>query len=189
MNCQLALKEWNVVCEAIRRGQQIVLARKGGISEPEGEFELPKDRFWLYPTYFHEAGSKLNELGKKLLEDHPEFTQPPASAEVTLDLVCEVVEAIYIEDESKLRASLFEQVLNQEAVTARFHYRNPGIHLLVIRAFEVASPAMVVPTEAMAGCKSWVELAESLAPGQLSPIVDEGSFEIRKNLLLSALKA
>lgn len=189
MACQLALKEWNVVCEAIARGQQIVLARKGGIAEPEGEFQLPKNRFWLYPTHFHEAQSKLNGLGKKLLEDHPEFSQPPTSPEVTLNLVCEVSEAIYLEDEAKLDVSLFEQILSREALHMRYHYRAPGIHLLVVRAYTVSQSATITPTAAMSGCKSWVELNEPLETGDLRPILDPPDFEIRKNLLLSALRA
>lgn len=189
MACQLALKEWNVVCEAIACGQQIILARKGGIAEPEGEFELPKNRFWLYPTHFHEAESKLNLLGKKLLEDHPEFTQPPASPDVTMHLVCEVAEAIYLEDEAKLDASLFEQILNREALHMRYHYRAPGIHLLVVRAYEASQVQSITPTDAMSGCKSWVELPEPLETGELRPVVADTDFEVRKNLLLSALRA
>lgn len=189
MACQLALKEWNVVCEAIARGQQIVLARKGGIAEPEGEFELPKNRFWLYPTHFHEAESKLNAMGKKLLADHPEFTQPPTSAEVKMHLVCEVAEAIYLEDEAKLDASLFEQILNREALHMRYHYRAPGIHLLVVRAYEVRDAVTITPTDAMSGCKSWVELPKPLLTGDLQPVIADEDFEVRKNLLLSAMRA
>lgn len=188
MACQLALKEWNVVCEAIARGQQIVLARKGGIAEPEGEFALPKNRFWLFPTHFHEAESKLNGMGKLLLTEHPEFTQPPTTPEVTMHLVCEVAEAIYVEDESKLAASLFEQILNREALHARYHYRAPGIHILIVRAYEVSQPATITPTQAMAGCKSWVELPDPLETGDLQAVIADADFEVRKNLLLSALR-
>ncbi|MEW4561610.1 DUF1802 family protein [Bremerella sp. JC770] len=189
MACQLALKEWNVVCEAIARGKQIVLARKGGISEPEGEFELPKNRFWLFPTHFHEAESKLNAMGRKLLEDHPEFTQPPASPDVTMHLVCEVTDAVYLEDESKIDASLFEQILNREALHMRYNYRAPGIHLLVIRAYEVSQPQTITPTQAMSGCKSWVELPTPLELGEMQGVIADADFEMRKNLLLSALRA
>lgn len=187
MSLQLALKEWNVVCEAIRQGQQIVLARKGGISEPEGEFELPKDRFWLYPTFFHEAAAKLNPSGLDLLAAHPEFSQAPPSSSVRLDLVCEVVTSIYLEDEQKLRSLTEEQLLNDEALAMRFHYRQPGIHALLIRAYEAVTPHSITPTDAMAGCKSWVELTAGLETGGLRPILDEETFAARKNLLLSSL--
>ncbi|WP_158265397.1 DUF1802 family protein [Blastopirellula marina] len=187
MTLQLALKEWNVVCAAIGQGQQIVLARKGGISEPEGEFELPKHRFWLYPTFFHEASAKLNPRGMELLKAHPEFTQPAPASSVLLNLVCEVAAAVYLQDERQLAALAAEQILNDEALSMRFSYRQPGLHALVIRAYAASSPATLTPTAAMAGCKSWVELEVPLETGSLSPILADDEFETRKNLLLSSL--
>lgn len=187
MQCQLALKEWNVVCEAVRRGEQIVLTRKGGISEPEGEFALPKDRFWLYPTWFHEASAKLNEHGLQILRERPELLQPESAKEVTLELICEVTDAIYLEDPSKLKATLSEQILSEEALLARFHYRASGIYLLFIQAYQVANPIVIVPSEAMSGCKSWVELPSPLESGELTPIGDGAELAARKKMLLSGL--
>ena len=187
MTLRLALKEWNIVCEAIGQGRQIVLARKGGISEPEGEFELPKNQFWLYPTFFHEAAAKLNQQGMELLDAHPEFSQPPTASQVVLPLVCEVVAAVYLQDERQLDALAAEQILNEAALSLRFHYRQPGLHALVIRAYTATPPATLMPTDAMAGCKSWVELETPLATGSLQPVISDDEFERRKNLLLSSL--
>ncbi len=189
MTLQLALKEWNVVCEAIGQGKQLVLARKGGIAEPEEEFELPKNQFWLFPTFFHEAAAKLNRQGLKLLSDHPEFTQPPPSSSVTMNLVCEVVAAVFLQQERQLAALAEEQILNEEALSMRFHYRQPGLHALVIRAYTASPPATLTPTKAMAGCKSWVELETPLATGSLQPILADDEFAARKKMLLSSLEA
>lgn len=187
MECQLALKEWNVVCEAIRQGRQMVLARKGGISEPEGEFQLPRTRFWLFPTYFHEAPARLNDAGRAIISQMPLLTAAPASEEVRLDLICEVAVAIYIESVEKLSAALAEQVLNREALEQRFYYRHPGLHLLIIRAYEAAEPALLRPTTTMQGCKSWVELDEPLPAVRKLAVIPDGEFERRKKILLSAL--
>ena len=40
------------VVDALRRGEQIALARKGGLRDARG-FELRADAFWLFPTAFH----------------------------------------------------------------------------------------------------------------------------------------
>ena len=48
----VALKEWAFVVDALRRGEQIALARKGGLRDARG-FELRADAFWLFPTAFH----------------------------------------------------------------------------------------------------------------------------------------
>ena len=51
-----ALKEWSNVIESLGRGEQIILIRKGGIADPH--FGIEADRFYLYPTYFHQGESE-----------------------------------------------------------------------------------------------------------------------------------
>ena len=48
-----SLKEWANVIEALGRGEEIILIRKGGIADPH--FGVEADRFYLYPTFFHQA--------------------------------------------------------------------------------------------------------------------------------------
>ena len=49
----LALKEWSSVVAALGSGEQVILIRKGGIADPK--FGLEAERFYLYPTYFHQG--------------------------------------------------------------------------------------------------------------------------------------
>src|SRR5579885_3233527 len=69
---RIAFKEWAVVCRALAEGRQALILRKGGIAEEGGVFRPEHDRFWLYPTYFHEP----QRNGIK-----PEFAPPLAAAE------------------------------------------------------------------------------------------------------------
>ncbi len=55
------LKEWATICNALERGRQIVLLRKGGIHESAGEFELEHREFLLFPTYLHQKLEMLKE--------------------------------------------------------------------------------------------------------------------------------
>ena len=48
----IGLKEWSVIIEALGRGDQIILLRKGGISEATRRFTVSHDEFFLYPTQF-----------------------------------------------------------------------------------------------------------------------------------------
>src|SRR5260370_12859557 len=61
---QHAIKEWAVVCQALARGKQAVILRKGGIAEAYGEFKVEHKQFWLYPTYLHQKpdGIKPNAV-------------------------------------------------------------------------------------------------------------------------------
>jgi hypothetical protein len=47
-------KEWSLVCDALGAGAQSVILRKGGIHEGRGGFWWKHDRFFLFPTHFHE---------------------------------------------------------------------------------------------------------------------------------------
>jgi hypothetical protein len=57
---QVALKEWDVVCRALTSGRQMVLLRKGGISEAgDGSFQVQHDEFLLFPTFLHQNKQML----------------------------------------------------------------------------------------------------------------------------------
>ena len=55
----MALKEWAVVVQALAEGAQLLLLRKGGIAEEDGEFRLATREFFLYPTWEHQQEAWL----------------------------------------------------------------------------------------------------------------------------------
>src|SRR3954467_9503571 len=57
----IGFKEWAVVCEALGRGEQSVLLRKGGIAEGRDGFGFRYPEFFLFPTFFHEQAVKVRE--------------------------------------------------------------------------------------------------------------------------------
>src|SRR5438046_2307968 len=52
-------KEWSLVCDALGRGRQSVILRKGGIAEGRGGFSFRHRGFFLFPTFFHEQIAKV----------------------------------------------------------------------------------------------------------------------------------
>ena len=51
---QVAFKEWAVVIDALGRGDQILIFRKGGVAEGRGGFQVDHPEFLLFPTRFHQ---------------------------------------------------------------------------------------------------------------------------------------
>ena len=45
-----AFKEWAIVVDALGRGAQILILRKGGLREGSGGFRLEQRQFLLFPT-------------------------------------------------------------------------------------------------------------------------------------------
>src|SRR5262245_4553049 len=74
---RIAFKEWAVVVDALGRGDQILVLRKGGISEGRGGFQIEHNRFLLFPTLFHQqrqsvqpsAQARYDELAPNLSLD------------------------------------------------------------------------------------------------------------------------
>ena len=153
----VAFKEWAVVCHAIGEGQQRVILRKGGISEVGGSFRPEHDRFWLYPTYFHEPvyrGVKPECAG---LLEAAEATRPPAG-ELHLTHWAEVTGVEYVTDLDALLALADAHVLSEETIRQRFAYRTPGLYVLRVNAWRAAAVHVVPEKAEYAGCKTWVTL-------------------------------
>src|SRR3954469_9083915 len=55
----VGFKEWALVCEALGRGEQSVILRKGGIAEGRAGFGFRHTEFFLFPTFFHEQIEKV----------------------------------------------------------------------------------------------------------------------------------
>ncbi len=55
----VGFKEWALVCEALGRGEQTVILRKGGIAEGREGFSFKHREFFLFPTFFHEQVGKV----------------------------------------------------------------------------------------------------------------------------------
>ena len=55
----VGFKEWALVCEALGRGEQTIMLRKGGIAEGRDGFSFRHREFFLFPTFFHEQVAKV----------------------------------------------------------------------------------------------------------------------------------
>ena len=89
--CLIAFKEWQIVAQAMIRGEQTVILRKGGISEGKKGFQWLHDRFFLFPSFFHEQTNRVkpNPNGSKRTLESVERVD----GKISLD--------IYIEAKSK----------------------------------------------------------------------------------------
>ena len=152
-----ALKEWSNVIAALGRGEQIVLVRKGGIAD--ASFGLEADRFYLYPTYFHQGES----------ESRPE---------VTITHWCEVVRTWVARDEDALGRLAPLVVLPHETLAARYRFRpDQALFVIAVRTFALAAPAVVRFDETYAGCRSWISVSEQIDVEGSRPVLDEAELE------------
>lgn len=187
----ISLKEWAIVCQALATGTQTILVRKGGIDEGPAGFAPTYPEFWLLPTNFHQSSDALNETGKKLFE-HPEVLEAfsGSTEEVFPVRRYAVVDSFYrIHKEEQLDKLQELQILSPDTIHMRFHYREPGLWVMLLKVYENEQVYPVPNSEHIAGCHSWVELPQQLPVAVSEPILDAETFQQQKEILLSSFPA
>ncbi len=175
ITCNVALKEWAVTGEALARGRQIVLLRKGGLLDEDGSFSLEHGQFWLLPTWLHQEKSLVKAEQRDLFD----LAQPTAGETVREPLIryfarAEAVWRLEERDEAKLRAA--PHIYGQSYLDLRFNYQ-AGKPLLcaALRVWELESPLRYTMRPQDMGCRSWVEMASPLE-GAAHPVLDDAEF-------------
>ena len=162
----VGLKEWALVCEALGRGEQCVLVRKGGIAEGRAGFAFRHPEFFLLPTFFHEQIQKVRGPEPEIPERREGEIEVRYSAKV--DRVEEITsweQALELEPLHILASSI---------VRERFEYDGkPGLHVAFVRAFRL-EPAWIFPdAPKYGGCRSWVSLPECPGATRFEPVLSE----------------
>ncbi|WP_298863957.1 DUF1802 family protein [uncultured Gimesia sp.] len=172
---QMAFKEWGAVCAALGQGVQSVLVRKGGIHEGQEGFRVDHREFWLFPTRFHQEADQLQPEYSDLL--NAPIAIEPASSKIMLALYAVVENVLEIYEPSALPGLNSIQVLNRETIQNRFEYKNPGLFVLLVRAYSLAQSFEVENETRYAGCRTWVELSEKYPTSNLTPLLTDEQFQ------------
>lgn len=164
-----ALKEWSNVIEALGRGEQVILVRKGGIADPK--FGVESDRFYLYPTFYHQPAAD------------------PEPQEVTISHWCEVVRLWRIRGENApVRLSPFV-VLPKDAVETRYRFRpDQALHVIAVRAFCLRQPARIAVKPEYLGCRSWVSLDDEIDVDGSAVVLSERELQVRIDAIDAAIR-
>jgi hypothetical protein len=151
----LAFKEWAYIVDALGKGKQSIIIRKGGISEEGGDFALKGKKFLLFPTQFHQAKEMIKPAWLKDLEIDSYFS---TSDTVRIDYYAEVAESKLITDWSLLEKLDEQHAWKTEVIKERFNRWEKSAHLLILQVFKLHISFDLAMTPEYGGCKSWIEL-------------------------------
>jgi len=170
-----ALKEWASIVEALEKGVQTTLLRKGGIVEAARDgFHVRRQRFLLYPTHEHQHARLLRE-------PYISWGGPGVEGQLRLRVLAEVA-AVYRapEDRSVLLGMQDEFIWNADFVHQRYDYRpDLPLWILLLRVYRI--PEVVVPDRgSYAGCKSWVNLTEDVPVEGAAVVLPDAGFAERQ---------
>jgi hypothetical protein len=154
-----ALKEWCSVIDALGRGDQVILIRKGGIADPK--FGLDANRFYFYPTYFHQGES----------EHRPR---------VTVTHWCEVARTWSVSDRAALNRLAPLVAMPADTLEARYRFRpDQALHVIGVRVFALPAPVEVVFRDEYAGCKSWLSVDEEIGIDGSTPVLSDSALQAK----------
>jgi hypothetical protein len=162
---RVGFKEWALVCEALGRGEQTILLRKGGIAEGREGFRFRHDEFFLFPTFFHEQLVKVRT---------PEAEMPVARpGEIEIRYFARLEAQAQITDWSQAAALEELHVLAESVIRDRFEYKGAGLQVALLRVFRLEPSWMLEDLPAYGGCRSWVNLPEPPVGTQFEPVLGD----------------
>jgi len=177
-----AFKEWAVIVEALGAGAQTLILRKGGIAEGKDGFNVAHTHFWLFPTQYHQQMEKTKSEAAQFAS-----TSTP-SDKIPLKFWAEVTDSVFIEDEQLIPKLNPFHLWREETIRERFHYKKPGLFLLMTRIFHAQDPAEITITPEIEGCKSWIETAAVLPLKLSTPILKEDDFQSQRKQILNSIQ-
>jgi hypothetical protein len=162
----VGFKEWALVCEALGRGEQTVIVRKGGIAEGRDGFAFRHREFFLFPTFFHEQLERVRSPDAEI----------PARRDGEIEIrYFARVEAVRFIDKWETAGALASyHILADDVVRERFDYDDsPGIHVAFVRAFGVQPTWKFADERRYGGCRSWVDLPGVPVDQRLEPVLSD----------------
>jgi hypothetical protein len=171
---RIAFKEWAVVVDALGQGDQIVIFRKGGISEGRGGFQVEHDAFFLFPTLFHQQRESVLPAAQARYDlIAPKFSP----TQLRLDYFARVVDWRFLDTLEAARRLEGQHVWREDVIRERFDWgKARSIYAMAVRIFRLAHPVALPMRPEYGGCKSWIEL-ESAIPPEGEPVLTDREFQ------------
>lgn len=183
-----AFKEWAIVVDALGRGEQILVLRKGGIAEGKGGFQPEHPEFLLFPTLYHQqrenvvppAQARFDEIAPDL----------PGSEEVRLEYFARLQDWRRVASLAEAERLRGQHIWRDEVIAQRFDWgRERSIYALALRVFRLPKLVELPMRDSYGGCKSWIELAEEIDTQPAEPVLNDAEFARRLAQFHQALPA
>lgn len=183
---RIAFKEWAVVVDALGRGEQIIILRKGGLREARGGFELEHHQFLLFPTLFHQQRESVLPAAQARYDLlAPNFA--PAD-KLRLEFMAEVIAWKRLDSLALAERLRGQHIWRDEVIAERFDWGgSQAIHALAVKVFQLPQPVELPMLPAYGGCKSWVELESEVAVESARPVLSCAAFADKLDEFCDAL--
>lgn len=178
----LALKEWAVAVDALGKGTQILILRKGGIHIDDKEFRVVHPEFFLYPTYEHQLPDLLKERSHDDLHQTLENNDVPGL--VTLGYWCQITDKFQVKGQESLDMISPYHIWSDDYAKKRLQWRpKQPLTVALLRVYELQQPQALPILDEYAGCKSWVDLGQDVPLGYMSPVLSDSVYSQKSEII------
>ncbi len=193
----IGFKEWTLVCDALRRGGQSIIIRKGGIAEGRSGFRFEHPEFFLFPTLFHEQVAKLKLPADTALPAQRDDGQHEVSLRVRVEWTQDVTDLAMVQ-----RLAPFH-VWRDSEIEKRFQYELPsarrdalrtgeesgklGVSVAFVRVEKLSAPFVFPDSPKFGGCRSWIQLPELPDGITFSHVIDSDTHRAKESKIRAVL--
>lgn len=182
----IAFKEWAIVVDALGRGEQIVILRKGGISEGPGGFQVEHPQFLLFPTLYHQQREQVLPAAQTRYDEIVPSLPPPEI--LRIEYWGQIVAWRQLGSLAAAERLRGQHIWRDSVVAERFEWgRQKNIFALAVRIHRLPNRLELPMRPEFGGCKSWVEITPEVDPGGSVPVLDDATFAKRLALFGAAL--
>ena len=170
-----AFKEWLIVVDALGHGEQIIILRKGGLSEGRGGFKIGHSRFLLFPTLFHQQRESVVSSAQLRFDEIA--SGYPHKDCVRVEFFCELAGWQRLDSLAAAERLRGQHIWREEVIAQRFDWGNEkSILALAVRVFRVPEVVELPMLQPYRGCKSWIALAQDISLARAIPVLSDTGF-------------
>jgi hypothetical protein len=175
---RIAFKEWAVIVDALGRGDQIILLRKGGMSEGRGGFQVEQAQFLLFPTLFHQQRKSVLAVAQSRFDQIAPYL-PPANR-LRLEFFATVASWRSLDSLAAVERLRGQHIWRDEVIAQRFDWgKTKNIFAIAGRVHRLPAAVELPMLASYGGCKSWVELEREIATDGAMPVLSDQQFAAR----------
>jgi hypothetical protein len=184
--CDAGLKEWAVAIEALATGRQALIIRKGGIREEGKRFRVLFPEFLLFPSFEHQQIDLLKPGLADTLSHG--FDLKPDPAWLTFTHFARVHAVYSVSELPELEALSPHHIWSDDYAKKRLLWK-PRVALtaMVLRVYALPEPKRAPWRPEYGGCKSWLQLLDTVELGQLMPAMADDAFAAEATAIHQAL--
>ena len=151
-----ALKEWEVTVNALEKGKTILLLRKGGIKESQGDFQLQYNPVLLYPTYEHQKPHLLKSDYASLVKTVSSAWHPQT---ISISSWAKITDVFQVKSSSVIKQLFSYHIWTEKFVEERLKWKqNQPLFILLLRVYLFYKPVVIPYESTYRGCRSWIQL-------------------------------